>query len=124
MAQGQKEAVVFLVKQALPGFVPFKDVALVHLSASQLEAIKAEVLSGIRAGLIEYGKDPTNNSEVIPYARSMVMNHLKKAKELNGNNALRANTAMVQSIKQPKVTSKIQMDLLPDDLKEFVNTLV
>lgn len=124
MALGQKEAVVALVKEALPGFVPFKDIALVHLTHAQLESIKAEIISGIRAGLIEYSKDPNNSAEVVPYGRSMVMNHLKKAKELNGKQVYNPNPVVVESKKNDKRLKGITLDLLPEDLQSFVKTLV
>jgi len=124
MIKGQKEAVVELVKSALPGFVPFKDIALVMLTATQLEDIKLRVTVGIQNCFIEYSKDPNNSGEVVPYARSMVMNHLKKAKELNGNQVYTTNPSVVQSNKENKALSGIQMDLLPEELRNFVKTLI
>jgi hypothetical protein len=121
MAKGQKEAVIEYVKQALPGFVPFKDIALVHLSHSALEAIKAHICTDISNGVVEYSKDPTNLAEVRTYGRSMVMNHLKKAKELNGKQVYNPNPSVVQSKDKP--LKGINVDLLPPDLKAFVETL-
>lgn len=84
MAKGQKEAVVELVCAALgPSFVPGKTNALNLLTSSQLASIKDVVYGDILSGAITYGK-PLNLKEVKAYASSMVMNHLKKAKELNG----------------------------------------
>lgn len=84
MAKGQKEAVVELVCAVLgSSFVPGKANALSLLTSSQLSAIKDKVYNDIVSGDITYGK-PLNVKEVKAYASSMVMNHLKKAKELNG----------------------------------------
>src|ERR1041385_2293749 len=81
---GQKEAVINEVIAQLPTFQKYVDNAILKLSSAQLEAVKDAVMTGILLGNVEYSKDVTNRSEVRTYARSMVMNHLKKAKELNG----------------------------------------
>lgn len=116
---GQKAAVIAYVQQLLPNFNLNKDIALVMLTSNELENLKAWIAVDIMEGKIQYSKDVTKESEVISYARSMVMNHLKKAKELNGNQVYGVGPVTVQPKK-----SKVNMDLLPDDLKEFVNTLV
>lgn len=121
--KGQKEAVVELVKQALPTFRPYMDMALVMLSKHQLERIKEDVGLAIMSGTIDYGK-PLIRHEVMAYARSMVMNHLKKARELNGNQVYGSTPAMVQSKLASKKLSTINMDLLSDELKTFVRSLV
>lgn len=121
---GQKAAVVAAVKSHLPNFVPYQQVALVMLSKDQLEAIKISIARDIEAGCIEYSKDYLNWSEVLPYARSMVMNHLKKAKELNGNQTYGKTTAQVATVAKSKALSDIDMELLPNDLAQFVQNLV
>jgi hypothetical protein len=121
--KGQKQAVVEAVQRMLPNFNLYKDIALVMLTSNQLESLKHEIGHGIYMNQIEYSKDLTNGPEVFAYARSMVMNHLKKAKELNGNQIYGVGPVVVQS-KPPKALADIDMDLLSDDLKAFVNTLV
>ena len=120
--KGQKQAVVDLVRQALPTFKPNRDIALVMLTANQLDDIKQQVYAGIMSGTIEYSK-PLNRSEVVTYSRSMVMNHLKKAKDLNGNQVYGVGP-VVQRSEIPKAISRLNMELLPEDLKSFVKTLV
>jgi hypothetical protein len=90
------------------------------LTNQQLESLKHEIGQGIYSGNIEYGKDRTNGSEVFAYARSMVMNHLKKAKELNGNQVYGVGPAQP---KASKTSSAIDMSILPDDLKAIVTAL-
>lgn len=132
MAKGQKEAVVEQVIGILPNFVKFQDSAISALSNDQLETIKHNVFQGIVNGDIEYGKDRTNQTEVRAYARSMVMNHLKKAKELNGGNSYvksssgSTNTVVkaVKPIKNKNMPKGVNPNLLPDDLREFAETLV
>ena len=121
---GQKEAVVKLVKHFLPTFVSFKDVALVMLTKNELENVKAYIAVDIINGDIEYSKDRTKENEVITYARSMVMNHLKKAKELNGNVVYGKTSAQIKEVIEAKAMSNIDLSLLPQDLAEFVKTLV
>lgn len=128
---GQKESVIEEILLQLPNFVKYQDNAILALSAAQLENVKANVMNGILNGLIEYSKDPNNHSEVRSYARSMVMNHLKKAKELNGGHAYISNpsssgatTSPVVRIKAKVAPKGVNPDLLPEDLKEYVKSLV
>ena len=121
--KGQKQAVVEMVRAALPNFNLYKDIALVMLTNTQLEHLKVDIGRGIIAGTIEYGKDAGKPGEVYAYSRSMVMNHLKKAKELNGNQVYGVGPAVVQS-KPLKAMASLNMDLLPEDLKAFVRTIV
>ncbi len=93
------------------------------LTNVQLESLKHEIGLGIYTGTIEYSKDRTNSGEVFAYARSMVMNHLKKAKELNGDQIYGVGPA-VSTSKAPKALSLIDESILPDDLKAYVKTFV
>ena len=130
MAMGQKEAVIAEVLIHLPNFVKGKDNAILLLSNQQLEIIKSTIYGSIITGVIEYSKDKTNLAEVRTYARSMVMNHLKKAKELNGGAVLVTSsstsdptprTVRVKEVRGPK---GVNLDLLPPELAEFAKTLV
>ena len=122
---GQKDAVVAQVRAALgSSFTPYKDIALVMLSKLQLENIKREIGYEIMNGSIEYSKNKTAYDEVKAYARSMVMNHLKKARELNGNQVYGVSASEVKVRSDVKALSGINMSLLPEDVKEFVNSLV
>ena len=139
MAKGQKEAVVEQVLNQIPTFKKHIDNAILVLSNLQLELIKTEISYQIGQGLIEYSKDKNNTAEVRTYARSMVMNHLKKAKELNGGHAFKSVSVSVTGDIDNTGTSSIQRivrtrlklapkgvnpDLLPEDLKEYVKSLV
>jgi len=121
--KGQKQAVVEAVQVLLPNFNLYHDIALVMLTKSQLEDLKTGIGMFICNGDIEYSKDKTNRIEVFAYARSMVMNHLKKAKELNGNQIYGVGSATAQT-KTPKAVTAINTDLLSEDLKNLVKTLV
>lgn len=128
---GQKEAVIASVKAQLPNFQPRIDNAILLLSNAQLEAVKADIVAGIAGGTIEYSKDITNSAEVRTYGRSMVMNHLKKAKELNGGHSYVSaapsdsdKTPRTIRVKEKLAPKGVNPDLLPEELKEFVKTLV
>lgn len=138
MSKSQKQSVVDEVMLALPNFVKYSDNAILLLSSQQLENIKANIFNGIINGLIEYGKDINNHAEVRSYARSMVMNHLKKAKELNGGNTYVAastrsdssstedtNTPVAKVLRQKvKVAPKgVNPDLLTEELREYAKSL-
>ena len=128
--KGQKEAVVELVKQTLgTRFTPFKDKVLLLLTSSELENIKADVFNLIINGIVEYSKDKNNHNEARTYARSMVMNHLKKAKELNGNLTqvavgVTSSGVPARVFKRNNIPKGVDAELLPEDLKEFVSKLV
>jgi|ERR1051325_62568 hypothetical protein len=119
---GQKKAVVDAVQVLLPNFNLYKDIALVMLTKDQLEDIKRNIGLRIISGDVEYSKDRTNNAEVMAYARSMVMNHLKKAKELNGNAVYGGGTAK-PSPTAPKNHFPLNKELLTDELKDYVEEL-
>jgi len=121
--KGQKEAVIDYVCGCLPNFIKYKDMALIMLSKDQLESIKFSVAEDIMLGRVEYSK-PLVKQEVTAYARSMVMNHLKKAKELNGNQVYGSTPAMVQSRNEEKKLATLNIELLPDDLRVYVKTLI
>ena len=144
MAQGQKDAVVAEVQNQLPNFTLHKDNAILLLSSKQLDLIKTNIYSGIINGLIEYSKSVADTSEVRAYARSMVMNHLKKAKELNGGctyktsnnsnitNSNATTSTSISNVVVPRPTlSKVKIApkgvnpaLLTAELQEYVRTLV
>ena len=124
----QKEAVVNEVLTHVPGFQKNVDNAILKLSSVQLEAIKVSITNAIVAGTVEYSKDRTNFAEVRTYARSMVMNHLKKARELNGGHAYTSVTdgdkPKTVRIKEKIAPKGVNLDILPDDLKDFAKKLV
>lgn len=139
--KGQKEAVIEEVLLQLPGFVKYTDNAILLLNHDQLELIKSVITNLIVNGVVDYSKDRTNHNEVRTYARSMVMNHLKKAKELNGGHTFTisggnvrgstddadvVHTTPARTIRvKAKIAPKgVDPDLLPSDLKEFVKSLV
>jgi hypothetical protein len=138
MSKSQKQSVVDEVMLALPNFVKYSDNAILLLSSQQLENIKANVFSGIINGTIEYSKDINNHAEVRSYARSMVMNHLKKAKELNGGNTYtssstgganhvnsKSSTLSTSKVSRQRLAPKgVNPDLLTEELKEYAQTLV
>jgi hypothetical protein len=129
---GQKDAVIAEVLVHLPNFQKFTDNAILLLSEKQLETIKATIYGSILTGVIEYSKDLTNQAEVKTYARSMVMNHLKKAKELNGghsyvpnvSNSSQQNAPRTVRVKEKLAPKGVNPDLLPEELKEFAKTLI
>jgi hypothetical protein len=127
----QKEAVVEQVLLEMPTFKRHVDNAILVLSNQQLENIKANIFNGIINGVIEYGKNPNNHAEARSYARSMVMNHLKKAKELNGGHTYSSNTAgpspsspKTVRVKAAIAPKGVNPELLTEELKEFVKTLI
>lgn len=129
--KSQKEEVVDQVIAHLPTFNKYKDNAILLLTNQQLESIKSAVQLAIVSGLVDYSKDKTNLAEVRSYARSMVMNHLKKAKELNGGHSYVSNSAGTSSsspktvrVKEKIAPKGVNPDLLTDELKEYVKTLV
>ena len=129
--KGQKKAVIDEVLVQLPNFQLNIDNAAILLSTAQLEVIKFNIFGGITAGDIEYSKDRLNTAEVRSYSRSMVMNHLKKAKELNGgqtykpvNTSTSTSAVKTLTVKEKIAPKGVNLDLLDEELKEFVKTLV
>jgi len=123
--KGQKAAVIDEVLVQLPNFVKYKEKAILALSNTQLEAVKENVRAGIQSGLIEYSKSLSDIGEVRTYARSMVMNHLKKAKELNGNMIPGQAGSGPKAVKLKDPTSKgVDLAILDDDFQEYLQKLM
>jgi hypothetical protein len=134
----QKQAVIDSVVAVTNGrFKVFSDNAATFLSTDELEKIKQDICDGILTSTIQYSKDIANTTEVKAYARSMVMNHIKKAKELNSGNVYAPNKSTTTSpvstvvtnkpkqVKQPKikVPKGVKFDILPDYMKEVAINL-
>lgn len=117
MAISQKEAVVNFTLKILEctTFKSGVDNALTYLTNLDLEKIKDQVYNGIMAGQIQYGK-ALSSAEVRSYSRSVTMNHLKKAKELNGGVTKTTTQAVSKGPKPAK--SIINLSSIPTDLKE------
>ena len=124
--KSQKKAVIDEVLVQLPNFVKFKDKAILALNNAQLEAVKTAVAYGIQNGDIEYSKPLTNTHEVRAYARSMVMNHIKKAKELNGNMVPgQSGVGGAKAVKLKDPTPKgVDLTLLPEDFQQYLRKLL
>lgn len=126
---GQKEAVVDLVKAALGvSFKPGVHKALDLLTESQIASIQSRIEQMIQSGQVSYGKDASNTSELRRYVRGMVMNHLKKAKELNGGVGHRhiSNSSENESAEDTVEVGRhkgVDLVPLPDELKELVKKL-
>lgn len=124
---GQKQAVINKVLEVYPTFNLGSDNAITVLSEAQIEQVKSDIQRGIIDGTIDYSKDRTNVSEVRSYARSMVMNHFKKAKELNGGGGYTPSPKVTSTLpKTPKVSKPkdgIDRSLLPQDLVSFIDSL-
>ena len=117
----QKQAVIDEVKAFIPSFRPFLDNALTLLTKTQVDTIKNAIYQGIINGSIDYSKDRTNQHEVLTYARGMVMNHLKKTRELTGGTF--GPVATKKRSKSKLAIDNIQVDSLPEELKEYVDRL-
>lgn len=116
--KAQKQAVIDEVVAELgTSFTLNQTNALASMTHDQLENIKNRVEAGILNGTIKYGKE-INIAEVKTYARSMVMNHLKKATELNGGQAKSVSVPKEKPAKEEKYG--INKDILPDELKAIV----
>jgi pyruvate-formate lyase len=127
--KSQKQAVVDEVVSILGSkFTPFKDNALSMLSASELELVKKKIASDIMNCSVTYGKDPSKSSEVTAYARSMVMNHLKKARELNGGSSSvsHVNTSSKTPSKNmnKRFPKGLNPHILSEEMQNFASSLV
>jgi hypothetical protein len=124
MAKGQKEAVVELVVKTLgSNFQSGVTNVLSIITSSQLAKIKQEVYDGIIQGAITYSKSTSSRSEVKTYASSMVMNHLKKAKELNGGGGSTVSVlkATSSATNASYATYGLDVNSLPDYVKSVLN---
>ena len=122
----QKDFVVAEVERILgPRFVKFQTIALGALTKDELELLKERTLQGLRYGQIDYGKANEPLADTRTYARSMVTNHLKKAKELNGNMTFSSSSGVTKATRsEPTQPKGIVMNLLPPELQAYVKEIV
>lgn len=82
---GQKTGVVQAVVNVLGGrFIPGTDVATVLTKQEKIQ-VRETVFNNILNGAIKYSKSTKDIDSVRRYVNGMVDNHIRKAKELNGN---------------------------------------
>ena len=122
----QKDFVISEVKRILgTKFTPFVTKAILTLSANELELIKESTFNAILAGTVDYSKPNDSYADKRTYARSMVINHLKKSRELNGNLVYSNATGQTKAVKANPVGPKgINTSVLPEELQEYVRQLV
>jgi hypothetical protein len=122
----QKDYVISEVKRVLgTRFTPFVTNAILILSNLELELIKENTFNAILSQQVEYSGLNQPPTEIKAYARSMVMNHLKKAKELNGNLVYSTSAGKVQAVKAVDETPKgIVTSVLPKELFDYLAQLV
>ena len=80
----QKESVINEVKAILGSSFNSGAPARDLLTDDQLKVIRANIISGIMNGTIDFGKEVFDEKEVSKYVSGMVSNYLRKSKELNG----------------------------------------
>jgi hypothetical protein len=80
----QKESVINEVKAILGSSFNSGAPARDLLTDDQLKVIRANIISGILNGTIDFGKEKFDEKEVSKYVSGMVSNYLRKSKELNG----------------------------------------
>jgi hypothetical protein len=107
----QKQAVVNEVSSILGSSFDPNTPAREQLTDSQLKTIKANIVSGIINGSIDFKKDTSNESEIARYVSGMVSNHLRKAKELNGGSKY-----------EPQSTGRGSRDPQISELNKLLNT--
>jgi hypothetical protein len=81
----QKTAVVNEVKSILGSSYDSSMPARDQLTDEQLKTIKFNIVQGIISGTVDFKKDTSDEKAIARYVSGMVSNHLRKAKELNGN---------------------------------------
>lgn len=82
----QKQAVVDAVETVLgSNFIPGVTIVTEVLTKEQKVEVRGLVLEGIVNGIVACNKDVEDTKEINKYVNSMVDNHLRKAKVLNGS---------------------------------------
>lgn len=92
MSVRQVDAVVETVKSVLgPTFQEGKDDARLFLTKGLLNQVYESIYSGIMSGTINFKGDTDNTVAVKNYVRSLVSNHLRRSKKLNGGKNYKVN---------------------------------
>lgn len=111
----QKDAVVIAVTKVLGedftvGTTVVKDV----ITKDQKSEVRGIVLQGILDGEVAYNKDLADEKAIGRYVNSMVDNHFRKAKELNGGSTYRPASTGTRRDPQLKELNKL-LKSLPED---------
>lgn len=120
----QKQAVIDGIKNLLGSSYdpsqPVKD----QIKPIQLTALKNSISNDIAAGLIAYKGVTSDAPKVKSYVSSLISNHMRKAKELNGGSAYVPTTSRPASTGNTKVAKgKVKNDQVLSDLKVLLSTL-
>ena len=114
----QKQAVIRLVKEILGGLYDSSVDTKTQLTKADRETIRQGVLKGIQEGTIKYDRKDENIKQTSRYVGGMIKNHLRKAKELNGNSKY---TAKKKEDNTKVGNFNINEEVIPDDLKDIAD---
>lgn len=110
----QKEAVVNAVISVLgDNFVPGTTVVKETVSKDQKSEIRGIVLKGILSGEVGFNGSLEDEKAVARYVNSMVDNHFRKAKELNGGSTYKPTNTGTRRDPQLKELNKL-LKTLPE----------
>jgi hypothetical protein len=112
----QKQAVVNAVKKVLGSSYDTSEPVRRKLTPDNVKFIKQEVYDGIINGSVAYSKDNSDLEGVKKYVPGLVSNHLRKAKELNGNVKFNATT-------QKHIENDYNTDPVVKQLEERISTM-
>ncbi len=116
--KSQKDAVVEAVLREMGDSYDPSEACAAKLLEGQLERIYKEIETGIMNGEISYSKELIEK-EVRSYSRSMTMNHLKKAKELNGGGSYKPNPGAARRV-NTNIVNGVNLSLLSQEIQDFV----
>jgi len=121
----QKQAVVDGVKNLLGSSYDPSQPVKNQLTSTQLTSLRDSVVGDIASGVVAYKGIISDMPKVKAYVSSLISNHFRKAKELNGGTsyspATTKTTANSSNPKTPK--TKVKNDQVLSDLKVLLSTL-
>jgi len=123
----QKQAVVNAVSTVLGGnFTPSETVVAEILTKEQKSEIRSLVKGGILNGSVVYNKNTEDEKEVNKYISSMVDNHIRKAKILNGDSPYKPSKKGTRRDEKLKELTKLrsQFETGSDQFNEVQSYIV
>lgn len=127
----QKDAVINEVVKVLAAdgitFNVGVDRATSLLTPQQIAKVRASVTEAIINGTVVYSQDVSDANRVAKYVAGMVSHHLRKAKELNGGEAVKFTNGesvhvktVAKAVSHKKLKKLKNVESLPQDLKDYI----
>jgi hypothetical protein len=120
----QKQAVVDGIKNLLGSSYDPSQSVKNQITSTQMVFLRDSIVNDIVSGVVAYKGATSDMPKVKSYVSSLISNHIRKAKELNGGSSYSpAFTKNTSSSTNKTTKGKVKNDQVLSDLKVLLSTL-